>query len=93
MNIEIGNFSTNGGYKVSDKLNAAMNFDVYINPLPGYNTGVMMLLPDGTTRLLDANELDTRLADYNFASGSRLDTIRTTVPNATYMTVYIPVKQ
>lgn len=92
MNIEIGNFTTVGGYKPCDKLNGAINVDVYITPIPGYTPGVMMLLPDGSTRLLNANEFDASLSGHDFGNNTQLYTIRTTAPNATYMTVYMPAR-
>ncbi len=90
MKIEIGNFTTAGGYKPCDKLTGAFNIDTYIRPIPGYTPGIMMFLPDGTSRLLNANEFDASYATHDFASGDQLYVIRTTVPNATYMTVYMP---
>ncbi len=95
FDLEIGTFTTNGGAKVCSKLNAPQNFDVYITNLPGYKAGIMMLLPDGTTQLLDDKMLDRTYenavknpADAN-SKGAKL-VLKTTVPKAVYMLVYMP---
>lgn len=90
FDLEIGKFSTAGGFKPCDKLNGATSFDIYINQLPGYKPGVMALLSDGSTRLLNENEFDTSYSSHAFGNNTNLYVIRTTIPKAVYMTVYIP---
>ena len=78
-------------------LNGTYDFDLYVNPpLPGYRNEVMILLPDGTTKLLDESIVDKSYYYKDVANnqwnGQGRFVVRTPYPKAVYMLVQVPEK-
>lgn len=86
FDLEIGTFTTNGGLKPCKSLNGSQTFDINIVNIPGYTPGMLMMLPDGTTVLLD----NTMVTLDPLAVGKLK--LRTPYPKAVYMLVYMPAR-
>ncbi len=90
FDLEVGAYTNYDGYKYGTRLNQAMNYEVFVWPVAGFTPRMMVLLPDGTFRLLNDSEFDRSLSELMFVDGTRLFTLHTFFPKAVYMLVYIP---
>ena len=84
-----------GTMTACSSLNGTYDFDLYVNPpLPGYRNEVMILLPDGTTKLLDESVVDKSYYYKDVATnqwnGQGRFVVRTPYPKAVYMLVQVP---
>ena len=86
FDLEIGTFTTNGGLKPCTSLKGSQTFDINIVNIPGFTPGMLMMLPDGTTVLLD----NTMLTFDPLNAGKMK--LRTPYPKAVYMLVYMPAR-
>lgn len=90
FDLEIGSEMDRVGSRVPAKLNALMDYEIYIAPIAGYTPALMALLPDGTIRILNDLEFDPSRANLVFINGTRVYTLHTYYPKAVYMLTYIP---
>ena len=90
FDLEIGDFTNYSGYHYGNRLAAAMNYEVFVWPVAGYTPKMMVLLPDGTFRMLNDSELDRSLSGMVFVDGTQLFTLHTFFPKGIYMLVYVP---
>lgn len=90
FDLEIGQFMNMIGYSYGSRLGSAMNYEITVRPVAGYNARMMVLLPDGTFRELNDSEFDRSLSTLMFVDGTQLFTLHTVFPKAIYMLVYVP---
>ncbi len=90
FDLEIGAFTNYAGYAIAPRLNNAQHYELSVWPIAGFSPRVMVLLPDGTFRMLNDSELDRSRESLMFVDGTRLYTLHTYFPKAIYMLVYVP---
>ena len=91
FDLEIGQFTNYAGYNCTNRLLQAMHYEVFVWPVAGYVPKMMVLLPDGSFRLLNDSEFDSTRSGLMYVDGTRLYTLHTYFPKAVYLLVYAPI--
>jgi hypothetical protein len=90
FDLEIGQFTNYAGYNCTNRLIQPMHYEVFVWPVAGFVPRMMVLLPDGSFRLLNDSEFDRNQSGLMFVDGTRLYTLHTYFPKAVYLLVYCP---
>ena len=89
FDLEIGGFTNYAGFTPNSQLYLPMNYEMFVCPVAGYQPAMMVLLPNGTFRLLNDSEFDRSYSGSLFVDGSQKFVLHTYFPKGIYMLVYI----